>query len=368
MSSQLIYLDHASTTQPSSSVVATIADCQRSYWGNPHSIHSLGQAAKRELKKASEVIKTLLCTDKGEIIFTAGGSDANNRIINAIAPETGQLATSTVEHKSIDQYRLKGQTIWFEPDLGYADFFIPRVLKNVSVYTKLVSIIHTNNETGRSFNICALASAIKNWREGTLFHTDLTAGIVKATDLEVELRPVDAVTLSAHKIYGPKGVGCLWVKDKALAEHIKASQYFGTPDLAGILGFAKAVEGFSPHKENEITSEQVSVFMEGLSDLDDFEILCTESTWNPSTMSVFFKDVDGQRLVMELSDRGVMCSHGSACSTGEATRVLEAFGIPREKAQCTVRFSFGRQVTVEQVKKATEIIKSTIKEIRNEED
>lgn len=359
----MIYLDHASTTRCSVLVQEIIAQHLESTWGNPNSIHSKGLTSKTALIKAATDIKRFLGTDKGTIIWTSGGTDANVKVVKALSPGLGQLALSRLEHKSLDQFRREGKTISLDQD-SVSEIVEPRhVYNTVSKYTTLASVMFVNNEFGTENSIEDIALAVHEKNSKTLFHSDCTAAITKSP-LSLEDSKIDLVTISAHKIYGPKGIGCLWVRDKLVAEKINANLYRGTLDPINIIGFAQALNSFNLKEEKTLTNEQATLFLEGLNGIN-FQVLGNPLRSHNSTMSIYFEDIDAVTLVMELSDRGVFCSHGSACGTKESTRVLEAAGYPKEIAMCTVRFSFGKMVNLVEIKEAAKIVKETIKELKN---
>lgn len=358
----MIYLDHASTTEPLMRVGSVVQYATDEYWGNPNSIHSHGLKTKALISSADSVVKDFLKTTKGSVIWTNGASDANARIIQTLITE-GLFVTTQIEHKSIDQFRLKGGTIWPTQEANEFEITCKNLRQAISKHTRLCSMMMVNNELGIELPIGTYSRYLHYEHKNLIFHSDITAAVTKV-DIDVDWLDLDAVSFSGHKLYGPKGVGCLWVKDKELADKIKNFQYHGTPNVVGILGMKEALQEFNLADEKSLTNEQSTVFLEGLEGLE-YQVLGNPLMRHNSTLSIYFPDIDAVTLVMELSDRGVMCSHGSACSSKEATRVLEAFGYSKEVAMCTVRFSFGQSVNIEQVVEAAKIVKETVKELQD---
>lgn len=360
MQKKIYYLDHASTTKPSFDVRSDLFESLEFDWGNPSSIHRKGFEAKAILLQCEEKVKEFLGTDEGSIIWTSGGTDANIRIIQAFNSTGASFLTTPVEHKSIDQF--KRNTIWPDGER----FTIENFHRALSKYTQLVSMMGVNNELGLELPVISFAIWAKAFNKDLLFHTDLTAA-APCEELEPYTKVVDALTISAHKLYGPKGVGCLWVKDKEVAKYIKEFRYYGTPSVHNIVGFATAIENFNVDLENERYLDALGLFLKGLAhSIGGATVLGDPATHRGHAVCLHFEDIDAVTLVLELSDRGVLCSHGSACSSKESTRVLEAYGFSKEVAQSTVRFSFGRLCSSElDIKEVVNIIAETIKEIRN---
>lgn len=354
---QLIYLDHASTTKVRDEVRAAMDAAAQTTWGNSHSIHKIGMDTSAAIREAEQTIMKCLGITEGELIFTTGGTDANKRIVSALAPNHGEFITSRLEHKSM--LSPNHGVIW--PNESYNGF----KLNTLNRHNKLISLMCINNELGTETDIIGTATAIKEQFPNIIFHSDFTATITKKVPPFKELDYIDAITFSSHKIYGPKGVGCLWVKDPALAKKIKKHRYYGTVDHIGIIGFAKAIELFDAADEISKTNEQATAFLDALTGIHFF-VRGDVLSKHLAILPIQFEGVDAITLVMELSDRGVMCSHGSACSVAEANRVMVASGLTEEEAMSTVRFSFGSQISTADAAKAALIVKKTVEELRHE--
>lgn len=353
----MIYLDHASTTPPLSVAGGAVDAIREFAWGNPHSIHKIGTSAQAVLSDAEEIICKSINGMNGRIIWTMNGTQANQLAIQTICKnDRAALVTSTIEHKSIEElWRSYGSAV--DPDAGYV--WSTKVSKYLTKWTKLVSIIAVNNETGRTNNIQKISKVVKEFNPQILMHTDAVQAFGKIP-LDVESWGIDLLTLSAHKIYGPKGIGCLWIRDGVEFQPL----YQGTPapDLAA--GFAEAVrEATDPIKLQEYSTLLSNQMAEFGFRLNDTGVYFHVNSMANGIMSLRF-NVDADELVLALDDKHIAVSLGSACNNKQRDlRVLMNSGLTEQEARQTIRLSFGRAVNLDEIEIAAKIIAETVKEL-----
>jgi cysteine desulfurase len=349
----MINLDYNATT-PLLPVVREAMECVPQ--GNSHSAHMAGIKAKLAEKKAEEQVKHLLGTSKGRIVWTSSGSEANRLTIQGLCKyRWGDLVTTGIEHKSIDDlWRAYGNAVWpRQSGLVYHKDFE----RYVGDHVKLVSMMLVNNETGLLMPVDKLKLKFPN----TLIHTDAVQALGKM-NVHVDTLGVDLVSLSAHKIGGPKGIGALWIKDGVDIN----LPYLGTANTPGIVGFGVAAEQVhnmpnrrALYRENcniffrELIRQGAAPLWRGVGDL---------ARLAPGTMSLYFKGVDADELMMCLSTEGVMISTGSACGGGRS-HVLERMGLSDEEIDSTVRISPGMIYGEGELAEAAGIVARVAKEL-----
>jgi len=376
-----IYLDYASTTPVDPGVVSAMTPYFFEKFGNASSLHSLGQEAKITLEKARKTIAQALNAETGEIIFTSSATESNNLAIKGIAwaneNKDKHILISSIEHDCIMQ-----SVLWLEKK-GFKAERIPvdtyglvnpvEVEKRIKDNTILVSIMHANNEIGTIQPIKEIGEICKE--KGVLFHTDAAQTFGKIP-LDAQEINADLITLSSHKMYGPKGVGGLFVKKGVRlipllhgGSHEKGLRS-STINVSGIVGFAKAVELCSQKMEKEGKREKV------LRDRLIAGIL--KSTPNaylnghpenrlPNNVNFRFDGVEGESIVFELDFHGISASTGSACSSQDLSpsHTLLAIGLKPEQAHGSLRLTIGRWTTEKDIDKVLEVLPKIIKKLRN---
>jgi cysteine desulfurase NifS len=376
---EAIYFDHNATTPMSAAVKAAVSEAL-DLFGNPSSIHAPGIAARKRMDEARRHIAGALGCTVRRVVFTGGGTEAANLAIKgAVAMmQNGrkQIITSSVEHPAV------ANTCGWLRDRGYAITFLPvdetgRVrpedLKaEVSDRTALVSIMTANNETGTVQPIRELADIARE--SGALMHTDAVQAFGKIR-FGIEDLGVDLLTLSAHKIYGPKGIGALYLAkgiDLDVLVHGGGQEFgmrSGTENVPGIAGFGKAAEQVMEHLSD---MERVR----GLRDRLEAEIrrLVPDAHVNgnrefrlPNTLSVTLPGFRGESVVLEMARYGVYFSSGSACHSGSSapSHALTAMGMSEAAAHCTLRFSLGRGNTEAHIDRALELLERTLTHSKN---
>ncbi len=375
-----IYLDNASTTPLSSEVLNEMMPYLTSDFGNPNSLHSFGRQAKAGVDLARERIAKALGCDANEIYFTSGATESNNWALNGIAKANrhkgNHIITSKIEHPSILETCKKLEREGFR--VTYLDVDetglvrIDQLLHYVNADTILISIMAANNEVGTIQNLQAIASIAKE--KNVIFHTDATQA-VGAINLNVHEMGIDAMSISGHKLNGPKGVGALYVHNGVVISPFMngGEQEFGlragTSNVPAIVGLGKAVE---------IATRDIIVNSKKLRGLRDYFIAqvgkyipMTHLNGHPvqrlpNNVNLSFGMVEGESLMYMLDLAGIAVSTGSACSSGsiENSHVLTAMGVSPDLAQGAVRFSFGKNITKEELDFVVEKLIECVEKLR----
>ncbi len=375
----MIYFDNNSTTPVHPEVLDEMLPFLKGEWGNPSSRHEMGYRARAAVETARERAARLINADKRQIIFTGSGTEANNLVFNSIArqnrPEDGQIVISAVEHPSVLEtaayLETRGYKITRIKVDGSGVILLDELRRALKEKTILVSIMHANNEVG---SIQPIEEAARLAGEhNVFFHTDAVQSAGKIP-IDVSKLKIDALTWSAHKINGPKGVGALFVGDprklrpQILGGHQERGMRSGTENVAGIAGFGKAAE---------LAPAKMQRFGEVKRLRDRFETAVLQSVENcsinaagaprlPNTSDISFYFTEGDALAAALDKAGLAVSTGSACSSNsfKYSHVLSAMGQPVEYCQGAIRFSLGPENTAEEVEQAIGIVGKTVAEVR----
>ncbi len=363
---KVIYLDNNATTQMSKKIFDTMLPFLRKNFGNPSSIHSFGGGNKKYVENArKQVAKFLHAKTEREIIFTAGGSESDNTaIFSAINsfPNKKHIITSKVEHPAVLEVFKYLQSRGYRADYIGVDkngkFDLTELKQKIGKDTALVSVMWANNETGTIFPIEEIAKITK--KAGALFHTD---AVQMAGKLPINLsknQNIDMLSISAHKIHGPKGVGALYIKDKTrfMAHLIGGHQEFGnragTENVAGIVGFGKACELAT--QNIKIEKSKVSKLRDRLEKgltkaIPDTKINGDIENRTPNTTNISFKYVEGEAILLMMDEFGICASSGSACTSGslEPSHVLRAMNVGFNYAHGSIRFSLSVNTTEKEI-------------------
>jgi len=353
------YFDHNATTPLAPEALTAMSRALAEDFGNPSSVHQYGQRAKGLLDEARTAVAGLIGADPGEIVFTGSGTEADNLAVRGAAEalETAgkrHLITSAFEHEAVlNTLKALGKRGWrvtFLP-LDATGIVGPDALEAaLTDDTALVSVMHANNEIGTVQPIPALARLAH--ARGALFHTD---AVQSAGKLPVSVRSldVDLLSISAHKINGPKGVGALWVKrgirlvpTMTGGKH-ERNRRAGTENVAGIVGFGAAAT--ASRTKLAMNAERLSGLRDALengilSRVDGTQVNGAIAPRVPNTTNISFDGVEAESLLIALDLEGFAVSTGSACSSGtlEPSHVLRAMGLPAHRAQNSIRFSLGQ--------------------------
>jgi len=370
-----VYLDNAATTKMHSSVKKVIAEAEEKYFGNSSSLHSTGREAKTELDNAREHISKKVNNKNHKLVFTSGGTESNNFAIKGLAEnnkDKKHIITTKIEHDSIlNVYKFlekKGYTTTYL-DVDKQGFVnLEQLEKAIRKDTLVVSVIHGNNEIGTIQNLREIGKVCHE--KGTLFHSDACQSFTK-TPISLEKNNIDLLTINAHKIYGPKGVGGLFIKEGIKLEpllHGGGHEYnlrSGTVNVPGIIGFSKATDIIG-EKEIEHMTTLKNQLIKGLSDVEESWLNGSKDKRLCNNANFSFMYAEGEAILLHLDAAGISVSTGSACSSNtlEPSHVLRAIGLKKEQTHGTIRFSVGIDNTKEEIKYTIDTVKDTVKSLR----
>lgn len=384
MKSKTIYLDYSATTPVDPAVVEAMEPYFTGFFGNASSVHTHGRKAKAALERSREIIATELGVLPGEILFTSGGTESNNTALTGAAlamRKNGKshIITSKAEHHAVLETCEYLETIGFSVtylDVNRYGSVEPDTLERAfRETTGLVSLMHANNELGTLHDIGLFGDLCR--QRGILFHSDAVQTFTKIP-LRLQGLPVDLLSLSAHKIYGPKGIGALYIRKGVEIERVlhgggqERGRRGGTENVPLAVGFARAVEGMQQGGEQE----RMRIRMHRDKMIGGLKESCHGIHMNTdpdnsieSILNISFDDtimsVDGEALLMSLDGAGLCVSNGSACTSGslEPSHVQLAIGHTPATARSAIRFSFGRYTTAEEIGLAVDIVAKVIAKI-----
>lgn len=360
-----VYADNAATTQMSDSVLKAMMPLLTDIYGNPSSLHSVGQIAKEHLEAARETVAECIGADPKEIYFTSGGSEADNQAIRSaayIGARKGKkhIISSKFEHHAVlhtlDALKKEG----FEVTLldVYSNGIVkPEDVANaITEETCLVTIMTANNEIGTIQPIAEIGRICKE--KGVLFHTDAVQA-VGHIPVNVKDMNCDMLSVSAHKFHGPKGVGFLYARKGILLTNIiyggaqERNKRAGTENMASIVGMATAIKDATDHlKENaEKVTAMRNRLIDGLKGIERSRINGDLEHHLPGTLNMCFEGIEGESLLLLLDAKGICASSGSACTSGslDPSHVLLSIGVPVEIAHGSLRLSISEYNTMEQM-------------------
>ena len=375
-----VYLDSAATTYVTNEVLNEMMPCYNIFFGNPNSIHSFGREAQGIVDRARDRIAKTINAKSEEIYFTSGGTEADNwaikGIAHAYANKGKHIITSQIEHPAVMEscraLEKEGFEVTYLPVDKYGVVSLAALLHAIRKDTILISIMAVNNEVGTIQNIKAIGKTARE--NGILFHTDAVQAY-GALKLDVEDMCIDLMSFSSHKIYGPKGIGALYIrKGVRIANlvdggHQERSKRGGTSNVPAIAGFGKAAE---------INARDLMVNNQRMKSLRDYFIRqVTEKipyvivNGHPqqkvnSIVSISFELIEGEAILLMLDFEGIAVSTGSACTSGalERSHVLSAMGIDDETANGTIRFSFSRSTTKADLDYTVEKLVDVVEKLR----
>ncbi|PIR65438.1 MAG: cysteine desulfurase NifS [Candidatus Omnitrophica bacterium CG10_big_fil_rev_8_21_14_0_10_43_8] len=377
---KLIYFDNNATTPVALEVFKAMEPFYKDEYGNASSIHAKGRPARLAIDKARHAIASLIGASDEDIIFTSGGTESDNIAIKgavlANSSKGNHIITSKTEHSAVlatcKFMEKNGFTVTYLPVNKYG-MVLPDDLKNaITEKTVLVTIMHANNETGTINPIKELAAIAKEKK--VLFHTDAVQSFGKL-DTDAGNLGVDLLSVSAHKIHGPKGVGALYVKKGVKITplthggHHERKLRAGTENVPGIIGFAKAAELISVDRENknQALTNLRNRLHNGISEKINNVYLNGHPTQRlPGTLNLSFRYIEGESIMLNLDMQGVCVSTGSACTSGtlEPSHVLTAMGVAVDIAQGSIRFSLSDINTQSEVDYCISILPEIIKRLR----
>lgn len=367
---QRSYFDHNATTPLAPEVLEAMRPALTEAFGNASSIHFYGQQARGMLDGARRKVAAMIHAKAEEIVFLSGGTEADNTALNGVLP--GHIITTTVEHPAILQTCEQLPLVTFVPVDGRGLVDPDDVKRAIRPETKLISVMHVNNELGVIQPVQEIARIAHD--AGVLFHCDGVQGLGKLPVNVAEIG-ADLYSISAHKIYGPKGTGALFVrKGTPLRPFVYGGPHerklrAGTENVAGAVGFGRAAEWVMKESQQEIEREEKLRNRLEQSLLDRIPGAHVNGTGAPrvgNTSNIRFDGIDSEPLLIALDLKGFAISSGSACSSGatEPSHVLAAIGLSREEARSSVRISLGRGNAVEQVDALTDALVQSVARLR----
>ena len=385
MNDSLIYLDHAATTPVDPYVLEAMLPYFSEDYGNPSSIHQFGQRAEAAVEEARDHIASLLKCKASEIIFTSCGSESDNLALRGMAftelerRGAKHILTTLVEHhavlKTAEQLRdLFGFQLEFLETDQNGVVHIEELQSKLRSDTAFVSVIYANNEIGSINNIPDLAEICRS--KGIPFHTDAVQA-ASQLDIAVDVLQIDLMSLGAHKFYGPKGVGLLYVRDGMLPMPYltggsqERGLRAGTLNVPLIVGMARALERTIKGRMNfnrKFVALRDRIIHGITTHIPDSRLTGHPSERLPNHASFVFKNVDGNQLLATLDLSGIACSSGSACKTGDPkpSQVLNAIGISKDWALGSLRISVGRKTSESEIDTVLEVLPKTIFSLRGE--
>lgn len=376
-------MDHGATSRVDPEVVKAMQPYFTEYFGNASSLHSFGREAKKVLEESRETVANFIGAKKNEIIFTAGGTESDNMAIKGVAYKNqkkgNHIITSAIEHPAVLEtckylekqgFEVTYLPVYSEGIIRVED--LENAIRENNNKTILITIMHANNEIGTIQPIEEIGKIAKE--KNIYFHTDAVQSVGKIP-VDVDAMNIDLLSISSHKIYGPKGVGALYIRKGTKIEPLVhgGGHEFGlrstTENIPGIVGLAKAIE---------LRKERMQEDLEKLTPLRDYLIRgvltnIEESYLNghltqrlPNNANFYFKYIEGESLILNLDRKGIAASTGSACSSTklEPSHVLLAIGLKPEYAHGSLRITLGRENTKEEVEYVLEALIEVVEKLR----
>jgi len=383
-----VYLDHAATTQLDPRVLEVMLPYLSEKFGNPSSFHSLGKEVKDAMDEARSRLATMLSVRPDEILFTSGGTESDNLAILGYAranqKQGKHLITSAIEHHAVLESMIhlekkEGfEVTYLTPDRD-GMITVEQVMEALREDTILVSIMYANNEIGTIQSVAEIGNALSHYRKEKerawpVFHTDACQA-TGFLDLNIEKLHVDMLTLNGSKMYGPKGIGLLYMKRGIKLQPLQfgGSQERairpGTEDVAGILGMAKALELVQAVRKEE--TARLTVLRDKL--IDGIRLRIPKIRLNghatqrlPNNVNISFMDMEGEALILYLDAANIYASTGSACTSAslDPSHVILALGMPYEVAHGSIRFTLGHSTTSEDIDYVLETLPPLVQKLR----
>lgn len=362
---KLVYLDNAASTKISSGVLEKMMESYSENYGNPSSTHKLGQKARAAIEKTRSMIAGYIGVESKEIIFTSGGAEGNNLVIrgalNAYSSKGKHIITSKIEHstvlKTCQQLENEGYEVTYidVDENGVID--LEQLENSIRKDTVIVSIMYANNETGVKQPIEEIGQILEN--TDIIFHTDAVQAMCKEKIFPKDLK-IGAMTVTAHKFYGPKGTGFVYIDKKFQIEKEiwggsqERNRRAGTENIQGILGLGAAMkEAYENMERIEATEEEIHEYLERRlkNEIEDIKINGEKSHRLKTITNLCLKGCDVQTLLIALDLRGICVSGGSACMSGahEDSHVLKEMGLDSEELKSSFRISIGKDTTIEEI-------------------
>ena len=374
---KLVYLDNAASTKISSGVLEKMMESYSENYGNPSSTHKLGQKARAAIETARSMIAGYIGVESKEIIFTSGGAEGNNLVIrgalNAYSSKGKHIITSKIEHstvlKTCQQLENEGYEVTYIDVDENGVINLEQLKNSIKKDTVIVSIMYANNETGVKQPIEEIGQILEN--TDIIFHTDAVQAMCKEKIFPKDLK-IGAMTVTAHKFYGPKGAGFVYLDNKFQVEKEiwggsqERNRRAGTENLQGILGLGTAMEeAYENMDKIEAMEEEIHECLERRlkNEIENIKINGEKSPRLKTITNLYIKGCDIQTLLIALDLRGICVSGGSACMSGahEDSHVLREMGLNSEELRSSFRISIGKDTTIEEIDYFIDNLKEIVK-------
>jgi len=375
-----IYLDYAATTPTHPEVAKAMLPYFTDTFGNPSSIHSYGQEAKGAIEEARVKVANLINARDEEIVFTSGGTEADNLALKGVAfaneNKGNHIITSSIEHHAVIEpckfLERRGFSVTYLPVDGYGLIDPDDVRKAINDKTIIISVMHASNEVGTIEPITEIGKIAKE--AGIYFHTDAVQAVGHIPVDVIELG-VDLLSMSAHKLYGPKGIGALYIrKGTKLVAFMHGGEQerrrrASTENVPGIVGFGKAAELAQQEmskEEKRLTYLRDQLIKNLLEQIDHTRLNGHPIMRLPNSVNVSVDYIEGESMVLNLDLEGICASTGSACSSSslEPSHVLLAMGLSHEQAHGSLRFTLGKWTTEEEIRRVLEALPRIVAKLR----
>jgi cysteine desulfurase len=372
-----VYLDNNATTPVLPEVFEAMRPFYLEEFGNASSIHHYGQHARAAVEKARAAVAALLNARPAEIVFTSGGTEADNLGIFGLVQRGDHVITSTIEHSAVTNTCMRleqmGCEVTYVPVNARGEIYPGNVSAALRPNTRLISIMMANNETGVIQQVEEIGKIAEE--ADVFFHTDAVQAAGKAP-IDVKQIACDALSISGHKIHAPQGTGALYIKKGTLIQpqiyggSHERQRRAGTENLPGIVGIGKAAEISKQWLESggpaEMAAMRDRLQDAVLSAMEDAGVNGLGAPRVPNTTNLWFDHIEGEALVIALDLKGLAVSSGAACSSGaiEPSHVLLAMGLPHQRARASIRISLGKQTTQDDIDFAIKVIPETVARLR----
>ena len=372
----IVYLDNSATTKVYDEVAEKMAAVMLDAYGNPSSLHTLGLDAEKLLKEARKTVASVFGADDKEIVFTSGGTESDNMAIvgayNARKRESNHIITTTIEHpavlETVKNLERQGAKVTYIDVDRNSMLDMDALREAISGGAAVISVMAVNNETGAMMPLC-LVNEVKG---NAILHCDAVQAFCKE---EIENLPADLISVSAHKIHGPKGIGAIYIKNGVKIPSLiegggqERGLRSGTENLPGIVGMAEAVKRTMQDKDGYERIKRLNLKLRnGLAEeISDIRFNSPENGV-PYILNVSFLGTKGEVLLHKLEQEGIYVSTGSACSSGRngkaGSHVLKAMGLSKEEIEGAIRFSFGAFNTEEEIDYVIDKVAKAVGEFR----
>ena len=370
----MIYFDNASTTRVRQEAVDIMVKAMRDDFANPSALHSFGHRVEKEVTAARQKVAAALGVSEDEIYFTSCGTEGNNIAIATFHGSKGEFITTELEHSSVkrayENHDIKNLKILTVDKHGKIS--LDELRDSINENTKMVSVMHVNNEIGIINDIEAIGKIIKEKNPDILFHVDGIQGFGKVP-LDLKKSLVDVYTISGHKFHAPKGIGAMYIKEGVNLKPViygggqEKGMSSGTENVPGILAIGEMCEimGENLEENYENVSKVKSYLIEKLETLGDIIINSKGEHHSPYILNVSLKDVRGEVLLHYLESKEMYVSTGSACNKNNVSPIIQAIKVPKEYGLGTVRISFSDESTIDEAKEFFIEFERAVNDIRS---